>query len=287
MKSSLFALTALAMTAGVAQAEMMPDAVTEPVTITFYNYNLSSAGNGADATRKMIAEFEALNPNIKVKGVPVAPQDLATRIQADIVAGQPVDLSQMTFAALGFATENLGAQPLEDIVPAAELSAHFTGMVPNGLELGRLGGKTYGLAYTFSTPVLFYNADLFKKAGLDPNTPPTTWAELKEMGLQIKEKTDALPLATGIYGPTALDWLAGCCSLERGRSDQCRPDRDALCLARKHRGRDHAARSGTDRHYEKPEHHRPNGRRGRRQYRDVSAILGHSGVSAERGQRQF
>ena len=207
MKSSLFALTALAMTAGVAQAEMMPDAVTEPVTITFYNYNLSSAGNGADATRKMIAEFEALNPNIKVKGVPVAPQDLATRIQADIVAGQPVDLSQMTFAALGFATENLGAQPLEDIVPAAELSAHFTSMVPNGLELGRLGGKTYGLAYTFSTPVLFYNADLFKKAGLDPNTPPTTWAELKEMGLQIKEKTDALPLATGIYGPTALDWL--------------------------------------------------------------------------------
>ncbi|MFV0473355.1 MAG: ABC transporter substrate-binding protein [Pikeienuella sp.] len=206
MKRQLMA-SAVMLAAASASAQSIPDAVTEPVTITFYNYNLSSAGNGAEATKKMIAEFEAANPNIKVKGVPVNPQDLATRIQADIVAGQPVDLAQMPFAALGFATENLGAQALEDIIPAAEMSAHFEGMVPNGLELGRLDGKTYGLAYTFSTPVLFYNADLFRKAGLDPENPPKTWAEIKAAGLALKEKTDALPLSTGLFGPTALDWL--------------------------------------------------------------------------------
>ena len=156
MKTSLIAL-AVATSATMASAQTIPDAVTQPVTITFYNYNLSSAGNGADATRKMIAEFEAANPNITVKGVPVPPQDIATRLQADLVANQPIDLVQMPFAALGFAAGNLGAVALEDIVPEAELSGHFEGMVPNGLELGKLDGKTYGLAYTFSTPVLFYN----------------------------------------------------------------------------------------------------------------------------------
>lgn len=204
---TIFTAAAFTLTATLACAQAIPDAVTEPVTITFYNYNLASAGNGADATRKMIAEFEAANPNIKVEGVPVSPQDLATRIQADIVAGQPVDLSQMTFAALGFASENLGVQALEDIIPQDELDAHFEGMVPNGLELGRLGGKTYGLAYTFSTPVLFYNADIFREVGLDPEQPPKTWAEIRDAGMKIAEKTDYLPLATGIYGPTALDWL--------------------------------------------------------------------------------
>ena len=206
MKTTLLAV-AVALSTTAALAQSMPAEVTEPVTITFYNYNLASAGNGADATRKMIAEFEAAHPNIHVEGVPVQPQDIATRLQADIVAGQSVDLVQMPFAALGFAAENLGAVALEDIVPAEELAGHFEGMVPNGLDLGRLNGKTYGLAYTFSTPVLFYNADLFRKAGLDPDQPPATWAELKEAALKIKASTDALPLATGIYGPTALDWL--------------------------------------------------------------------------------
>jgi len=190
-----------------AQTAAIPATVTEPVEITFYNYNLSSAGNGAEATKKMIAEFEAAHPNIKVTGVPVAPQSLMTRIQADLVAGQPVDLSQMGFMGIDFAVQNLGAVALEDIIPAEELDAHFDGMVPNGLELGRLDGKTWGLAYTFSTPVLFYNADLFRAAGLDPDQPPATWAEVKSAGLKIREKTDALPLATGIFGPSAVDWL--------------------------------------------------------------------------------
>lgn len=205
MKTTI--LTALALGATAAGAQTIPAEVTEPVTITFYNYNLASAGNGADATKKMIAEFEAKHPNIKVEGVPVSPQNFVTRVQADIVAGQPVDLTQMVFSSLDFAAQNLGAVALEDIIAQDELDTHFEGMVPNGLELGRLNGKTYGLAYTFSTPVLFYNADVFRTVGLDPDAPPQTWEEVKAAGLKVLETTDALPLATGIYGPSALDWL--------------------------------------------------------------------------------
>lgn len=206
MKTILIAST-IALSATMAGAQTIPQEVTEPVTITFYNYNLSSAVGGADATRKMIAEFEALNPLIKVEGVPVPAQDITARVQADIVAGQPVDVAQITFPNLGYLAENFGAKALEDMIAPAELEAHFEGMVPNGLELGRIAGKTYGLAYTFSTPVLFYNADIFREAGLDPEQPPRTWSELRTAAEAVAEKTDHLPLATGIYGPTALDWL--------------------------------------------------------------------------------
>ncbi|MGO7638848.1 extracellular solute-binding protein, partial [Rhizobium leguminosarum] len=41
----------------------------------------------------------------------------------------------------------------------------------------------------FSTKALYWNRDLFKQAGLDPETPPKTWAEEIEMAKTIKEKT--------------------------------------------------------------------------------------------------
>lgn len=204
LRAGLATILAGLSTAVLAQA--IPATVDQPVTITFYNYNLGSAGIGAEATKKLIAEFMAANPNVTVEGVPYSSAD-GSRIQADLAAGQPVDLVQTVFSDLDFAVTNWGAQALEDLVPADEMAAHFDGMSPNGLKLGVLNGKTYGLAYTFSTPVLFYNADLFTAAGLDPNSPPKTWAAVKEAALAIEDKTDAEGFAAGITGPSAADWL--------------------------------------------------------------------------------
>ncbi|MCU0509753.1 MAG: ABC transporter substrate-binding protein [Anaerolineae bacterium] len=41
-------------------------------------------------------------------------------------------------------------------------------------------GATYGIPHETDVNVLFYNKNLFEQAGLDPNKPPTTWAELEE-----------------------------------------------------------------------------------------------------------
>jgi multiple sugar transport system substrate-binding protein len=99
-----------------------------------------------------------------------------------------VGVAQLVFRDLIYAAEQLGAQPLEEVA-GAELAAHAEGFVPNGLALGEVDGKTYGLAYVFSTPVMFINRDLFREAGLDPEQPPRTWAEVKEAGMAIAEKT--------------------------------------------------------------------------------------------------
>lgn len=163
----------------------------EQVTITFYNYNLAAAGLGRDATNELIDGFMALNPNIKVEGVPVNSAEVTQRVQTDIAAGNTPDLAQLVFGDLEFVVTNLGVQAVDDIIPPQEWADHTADMVSNGLQLGKFAGKTYGLAYTFSTPIVFYNADLFRAAGLDPDAPPTTWAEVKEAALKIKDATDA------------------------------------------------------------------------------------------------
>jgi multiple sugar transport system substrate-binding protein len=192
--------SALALALAVPAAAQMAPEVTRPVTITFYNYNLASAGLGRDATLELIANFEAKHPNIKVEGIGVPSNEILSRVQADIVAGQTVDVAQLVFRDLIYAAEQLGAQPLEDVA-GAELAAHAEGFFPNALALGEVNGKTYGLAYVFSTPVMFVNRTLFREAGLDPDMPLTTWADVAAAGRQIAERTGKHGFFPGAYGP--------------------------------------------------------------------------------------
>ena len=198
----LLAATCLGFTAlSGATFAQMADAITEPVTITFYNYNLATASAGADATRELIAKFEEENPNIKVETVGVPSNEIVTRLQADMAAGQQPDVAQLVFRDLIYIASDLGAIALEDLAGPEAYAALTDGMIPRGLDLGKVEGKTYGLAYTFSTPILYYNADLFREAGLDPDNPPKTWADVKAAGEAIVEKTDAEGFFPGAYGP--------------------------------------------------------------------------------------
>lgn len=188
-------------------AQTAASTVDQPVEIIFYNYNLASAGIGAEATQKMISDFMDKNPLIKVEGIGVPAENFLTRLQADFAAGQTVDLIQLRFNDFDFAVHNLGAKALEDLIPEDEFIDHTKGMVPNGVRLGQLNGKTYGLAYTFSTPVLYYNGDLFRQAGLDPDHPPQTWDDVKKASLAIKEKTHNDGFSMGMFGSGPGDWL--------------------------------------------------------------------------------
>ena len=48
-------------------------------------------------------------------------------------------------------------------------------------------GNMLSLPFNSSTPIVYYNKTVFEKAGLDPNSPPKTWAELEEFSTKIKE----------------------------------------------------------------------------------------------------
>lgn len=158
-----------------------------PVKVTFYSYSLNYPSM-KDGMEHLINEF---NDTIgKEKGVIVegVPDDM-TKFKTDIQAGNQVDIIQHTFGTLDSSRESLGIQAYEDVFPEDELKAHFEGISENALSLGKIDGKTYGLAFTFSTPILYINGKLFEEAGLDPNQPPKTWDEMLEMAKTIKEKT--------------------------------------------------------------------------------------------------
>ena len=48
-------------------------------------------------------------------------------------------------------------------------------------------GEMLSFPFNSSTPVLYYNKDLFKQAGLDPNQPPKTWEEMGEVTKKLRD----------------------------------------------------------------------------------------------------
>jgi multiple sugar transport system substrate-binding protein len=194
-----------------AQDGLAPLTSDQNVTITFYSYNLASAGIGAQGTEQLISEFEALHPNIDVEGIGVPATEIMPRTQADLAAGNPPDVAQLIFNDLDFIVNNFNATPLEDIVPADEWAAHIAGFHPRGLPLGQIDGKTYGMAFTFSTPVLYINTTILEEAGIDPATVPATWDEAEEIALQVVENTGKNGLS--IYSPS---WIAQALVMSNG-----------------------------------------------------------------------
>ena len=46
-------------------------------------------------------------------------------------------------------------------------------------------GKLLSMPFNSSTPVLYYNKDAFKKAGLDPDKPPKTWSDMEQYAKKL------------------------------------------------------------------------------------------------------
>jgi len=66
-------------------------------------------------------------------------------------------------------------------------------------------GQMLSFPLNSSTTVLNYNKDLFRKAGLDPNKPPTTWPELTLAAAKLKASGVACPFTTSWQGWTQLE----------------------------------------------------------------------------------
>ena len=163
-----------------------------PVTVKFYSYSYASPAFGT-GFQTMMDNFN--NGIGKEKGVILefVADDTGTKAETDVKAGQQVDIVQSGFAIIDGNRDNLGISAFEDVFPADEMEAHFEGIPENCLNLGRIDGKMYGLAFTFSTPMLYVNGDLLEEAGLDPTQAPKDWDEMYDWCVQIKE-------ATGKYG---------------------------------------------------------------------------------------
>jgi multiple sugar transport system substrate-binding protein len=95
---------------------------------------------------------------------------------------------------------------LVDLTNDAKQMSYYDKFSPAHLNQATYDGKLYAVPFTGDVSALFYNKDLFKQAGLDPDKPPTTWAEIQAYAAKIHA------LGPGYYGYFFSGACGGCMS---------------------------------------------------------------------------
>jgi len=130
--------------------------------------------------KELVAEFEGANPGIEIELVDLnwsGGHDKITIAFATNTAGDIIELGSdwvPEYAAKGL---------LMDLTEAAQ--PYMDSLM--GWEAATQKGRVYGFPWMLGTRVIFYNKDLMKKVGLDPENPPANWDELYRYAAKISE----------------------------------------------------------------------------------------------------
>ena len=92
-------------------------------------------------------------------------------------------------------------RPVHELLSSTGISIDFNDYLPPVRGYYQAAdGRQMSMPFNSSTAVMFYNKDLFQRAGLDPNAPPKTWAEVEAAARKLK--------AAGISCPMTTSWPA-------------------------------------------------------------------------------
>jgi ABC-type glycerol-3-phosphate transport system substrate-binding protein len=125
-----------------------------------------------------IGTFQKANPNITIHSVYNYPCEVPATFTAMLRGGTEPDIFYTYFTDL---PQVLLAGQAADITPYVNSKTVPTlnDIVPGAMRAVTAGKTIYGLPTLNYTQGLVYNRKLFSEAGLDPDTPPTTWAQVE------------------------------------------------------------------------------------------------------------
>ncbi len=189
------AATSAASTTAAATAAVATSASGAPVTITYFTF--SAAPDHLKDLDAMIKAFNAVYPNITVK-VETAPYDTYfTKLQTLVASNTAPDVYELNYENfVSYASKGV----LQDLTPlaAADKTFEASAFYPRAYKAFAQNGKQYGLPESFSDVVLYYNKDLFDKAGVAYPTDSWTW---KDEVAAAQKLTDAKAGVWGTYQP--------------------------------------------------------------------------------------
>ncbi|MBD3368613.1 MAG: extracellular solute-binding protein [Candidatus Eisenbacteria bacterium] len=140
--------------------------------------------------KDIVAEFEESHPGVTIDVVRLPFAGAEPKIMTALTTNTEPDMARVDVSFLAkLATKNA----LYDLTPHVP-PAFREEILPVALQSCMLNDKLWGLPDQTNGLCLFYNRELFREAGLDPDRPPATWDELIEYGKQLTNKEE------GVFG---------------------------------------------------------------------------------------
>jgi len=159
-----------------------------PVEISFF-YPVAVGGPITKIVDGFAADFEKENPGIKVKPIYSGSyQESIAKALTAVKSGEPPVTSILLSTDMYTLIDEDAIVAFDDLIKTPEDQAWLKSFYPAFMENSQTGGKTWGIPFQRSTIVLYYNKDMFKEAGLDPNKPPGTWNDMTAYAQKLTKR---------------------------------------------------------------------------------------------------
>ncbi len=176
----------------VQPTEALPTQPPPPAApgITKVNFWHSMAGDiGGKAIPQMVNDFNASQDTCYiVYTYQGSYDDSLNKLKAGLQSNDVPTIIQLYDIGTRLMVDLGVAQPVQDYIDAEGYDV--SDLEPNVLAYYTVNGKQYSMPFNSSTPMLYYNKDMFKAAGLDPEKPPSTFAEFTEAARALTRKND-------------------------------------------------------------------------------------------------
>jgi len=156
--------------------------------ITFY-YPVAVGGPITKIIDGYCEQFEKENPGIKVKPIYSGTyQESIVKALTAHKGGTPPTTAILLSTDMFTLIDEDAIVAYSDIATSADDQAWMKSFYPAFMANSQTGGKTWGIPFQRSTIVLYWNKELFKEAGLDPNRAPANWKEMLDYAQKLTKR---------------------------------------------------------------------------------------------------
>ncbi|MFB6365022.1 ABC transporter substrate-binding protein [Paenibacillus elgii] len=180
--------------AGSAENKEAPKA-GEPVKVVWWH---SMSGELGKAVDKLVADFNASQKDVVVEAVFQGSYDESlNKMKASMDSKSGPALIQVYEIGSRFMIDSKAITPIQKFIDADKYDV--SKLEENILNYYTVDGKLNSMPFNTSNPILYYNKDMFKAAGLDPEKPPVTYEEIAEAAKKLTKDGKA-GASFAIYG---------------------------------------------------------------------------------------
>jgi sn-glycerol 3-phosphate transport system substrate-binding protein len=167
-----------------------------PTKVVFWH---AMGGANQKVVEQMVADFNASQKNIQVEPVFQGTyDDLLSKLKTTMGTKEGPSIVQVYEIGTRFMIDSKAITPVQNFIDADKYD--LSQLEPNITGYYTLNGKLNSMPFNTSNPILYYNKDLFKAVGLDPEKPPQTFEELQKAADTISKSGKAVGANFAIYG---------------------------------------------------------------------------------------
>ncbi|MFK0164768.1 ABC transporter substrate-binding protein [Rhizobium sp. NPDC090279] len=141
--------------------------------------------------------FHSKNPDLSVIGESISGDGYWAKLATGMASQNIADVFQLEPSTISDYSKRGACMPLDQFVPS---TLNVDSFGKDVLKLTTVDNKLYGVGLGLNSFAMFYDEDMFKKTGLTPPGPTTTWAEYADLAVEMTKAAGKRGYWGGPYG---------------------------------------------------------------------------------------